>query len=178
MRHFILMIFCFSVWVNRTFSQTTQTDSVRKQVMKIDIHNSNWGVRFCNGIQNSYFFDIGISKDHFLGSLHGMYSDAIFIAISMFPSLKKEIDVVYGIKGGAEFWGNGMGLGIETGYFRSSSATDFLVTPKVGIGISQANIVYGYGISTNNYSISRIGKHTVSLQLDIPFNTKNKLKKA
>ncbi len=166
-------MFCFA----QTFAQTTQTDSINNQVKRIDIHNTNWGVRFCNGIQNSYYFDIGISRDHFLGSGHGMYSDAFFIAFSMFPSFRKEIEPVYGLKGGAEIWGNGMGLGIETGYFKNNSTSDFLITPKIGLGISQANIVYGYGLSTNNHSISRIGKHTVSLQLDIPFKTKNKLKK-
>lgn len=172
----VLMTCCLFCFVN-TFAQTKQNDSINNQVRRIDIHNANWGVRFCNGIQNSYYFDVGISRDHFLGSHHGMYSDAIFIAFSMFPSFDKEIDAVYGLKGGAEIWGNGMGLGIEAGYFKNNSATDFILTPKIGIGISQANIVYGYGLSTNNYFISRIGKHTVSLQLDIPIKTKNKLKK-
>jgi hypothetical protein len=178
MKFGLLLKVFFLFFTVPAFAQTAQSDTVKMKGIKIDIHNSNWGVRFCNGIQNSFYFDIGISRDHFLGSVHGMYSDAIFVAFSMFPSFKSNIETVYGLKGGAEFWGNGMGLGIETGYFKNNSATDFILTPKIGFGISQANIVYGYGFSANNHSIPRIGKHTISLQLDIPFKTKNKLKKA
>jgi hypothetical protein len=168
----ILLLFIASMLHAQTSHQDTIVDPLKPQVK-----NTSWCVRFCNGIQRSYYFDIGISRDHFTGGSHGLYSSTMFVTYSMFPSFNKQTLSVYGIKGGAEVWGNGGGLGMEVGYYSNSNAHDVIITPKIGIGISMVNIVYGYGFSTNKNDISRIGKHTVALQLDIPVKSKNKLRR-
>jgi hypothetical protein len=41
------------------FAKSHQSDTIKRQVMKIDIHNANWGISFCNGmglgIEMGYF---------------------------------------------------------------------------------------------------------------------------
>ena len=144
--------------------------------LKPTINNSSFNLLTNIGIQRSFYVDIGLSWERFVGSGHG-YTDLLpFIACSIFPSFDKNMRAVYGIKSGIQFGGALQMLGIESGYYWNGIKTDFLIIPKYCIGVGTANICYAYGFSTNNGDISRIGGHTLNLQINFPFFKKNKMK--
>ena len=144
--------------------------------LKPTINNSSFNLRVSTGIQRSFYVDVGASWERFAGSGHGYTDVVVFTAFNIFPSLEKEVPHVYGLKAGAEFGGSFFLLGLDLGHYWNRQHTDFLITPKYGIGFGLVNFVYGYGFSATGKNIGRIGKHTFGLQSNIPFFRKDRMK--
>lgn len=73
---------------------------------------------------------------------------------------------IYGIKVGGELGSNFSLLCIELKHQFTGAENDFVISPKMGLGIGFANLYYGYNFSTSKYPFEGIGKH----QLSITFN--------
>lgn len=163
-----ISLLCFLISI-ASFAQSDSTFSSIKPIVK----NKSWNIRFNTGIQRSYFLDIGISRSFMNGSGHGNYGYDYFASAILYPTFKKEYRQIYGLKAGVHFFGNGGLLGLETVYLSDGKYTDFIITPQIGIGLSFLYFSYGYGFSTNEYVLNRVGKHQFSLALNIPFKFKN-----
>jgi len=170
--YFLLVSFAGNVFGQDT---TVATVDSRNYHLKPEISNFSWNAKLTNGIQRSYFFDIGISRTSFMGSPHGVFGTAVSLCYSMFPSFNTKVNTVHGVKGSMEVFGSLMGFGLDMAYYATADRNDFFITPKALLGISSINLYYGYNFSTNNYEISDLGKHTFGLQINLPFYTKNKL---
>jgi hypothetical protein len=154
-------------------AQTADTSSHNH--LKADIHESNWCIAGSIGFQKRPFAGAGIAKTWFVGSSHGVYGTDIYSGINYYPALKKAYKNIMGYKLGADVFGGGFFLGAEVQYLQSKGVDDFLFTPRCGIGISALYIAYGYSISSNKFPIAGISQNSITLQLNFPFYSKNKL---
>jgi hypothetical protein len=156
-----------------TNAQTT--DSTIHNHLKPDINDQSWCIAVNAGVQKRLFFGAGIARTTFNGSGHGVYGSDIYAGINIFPALKKSYETVSGIKLGADFFGNAFFMGAEMQYLKSKGAEDWLFTPRAGIGISYLYLAYGYSISKNKFPIAGISQNSLSLQVNFPFYSKDKL---
>ncbi|SEK74665.1 hypothetical protein SAMN04487910_1010 [Aquimarina amphilecti] len=121
------------------------------------------------GIQNSFYSEIGLSRHTCTYSDVGFFSNNYYVAIEWSPIKAKD---VYGVKIGYEI--NMiplLSLGVEAKYQTNFDMNDFVITPKVGLGIfGDLNVFYGYNISTNGNPFPDIGKHQFSIVLNLHKN--------
>jgi hypothetical protein len=150
-------------------------DSIVRNPLKADINESNWCITGNLGIQKRFFAGAGIAKTWFVGSGHGVYGADVYTGVIFFPAFKKTYSPVMGYKLGADFFGGGIFMGAEVQYLKSKGQDDFLFTPRAGIGISALYIAYGYSISGNKFPIAGISQNSITLQLNFPFYSKDKL---
>lgn len=143
--------------------------------LKPDIHESSWCIAANMGIQKRFFAGVGMARTWFIGSGHGVYGTDLYTGINIFPAFNKSHTPAVGFKLGGDFFGNIISLGAEVQYIRSKGADDFLFTPRAGIGISALYIAYGYSISSNKFPIAGISQNSITLQLNFPFYSKDKL---
>jgi hypothetical protein len=169
----ILFVIAVSIMCNTAGAQTADTSLHNR--LKADIHESNWCISGSIGFQKRPFAGVGIAKAWFLGSPHGVYGTDVYSGINFYTALKKAYSNVVGYKLGADVFGGGFFLGAEVQYLQSKWVDDFLFTPRCGIGISALYIAYGYSISSNKFSIAGISQNSITLQLNFPFYSKNKL---
>ncbi len=158
---------------NITNAQTT--DSTIHNYLKPDINDQSWCIAVNAGVQKRFFFGAGVARTTFNGSGHGVYGSDIYAGINIFPAFKKTYEKVSGIKLGGDLFGNAFFMGAEVQYLKSKGAEDWLFTPRAGIGISYLYLVYGYSISKNKFPIPGISQNSLSLQVNFPFYTKDKL---
>jgi hypothetical protein len=172
MKKLLFSIVLCTVYNNLT-AQTADTSL--HNPLKADIHERNWCIAGSIGFQKRPFAGAGIAKTWFVGSGHGVYGTDIYSGINFYPALKKAYNNVIGYKLGADVFGSGLFLGAEVQYLKSKGVDDFLFTPRCGIGISSLYIAYGYSISSNKFPIADISQNSITLQLNFPFYSKNKL---
>lgn len=157
------------------FTAKAQSDSTR-MLPRLELDNSAFCLRISNGMQRNYFVALGVSRTSFVGSGHGIHGFEYFATATYFPSFKKDGDQVFGAKAGATLFGNMMALGVDVAYYNKFPNFDVLITPKIGIGVSNLYISYGYAISTQKYTINAIGKHQVALTVNLPVYNRNRIK--
>ncbi len=164
------------LFANSIFAQLHPfADSTHKS-LKLNFHEKSWGFRFATGIHRSYFLEAGLNRSELQGTGHGIGGYDYFLSATYFPDFSSRQNPVTGIKTGAHLFGNGFLFGIELAYMRDKQQhSDLLITPNMGIGVSYLYASYGYAFSTNNYAVSRIGKHQFTLQYNLPFYTYEKL---
>jgi hypothetical protein len=150
-------------------------DSIVRNPVKADINESNWCITGNLGIQKRFFAGAGIAKTWFVGSGHGVYGADVYAGLNVFPAFKNIHNPAMGYKLGADFFGGGFFMGAEVQYLKSKGQDDFLFTPRAGIGISALYIAYGYSISSNKFPIAGISQNSITLQLNFPFYSKDKL---
>ena len=167
--------FLFTILSNTSHAQQRDTTFNPKRV---DIHDRSWCVDIRFGYQKRLFGGMGISKTMFLGSPHGIYGYDLYAALNIFPVFISSHETVLGFNAGAMTCGNGGVLGVEVQYMKSKSADDILFTPKIGIGFSMINILYGYSFSVNRFPIAGITQNSITLKGNIPFYTKQLVKRA
>jgi hypothetical protein len=172
MRHLLLLI--ITSFVTNATAQIR--DTVAENKLKADIHNRSWCIAANTGVQKTFFAGIGIARTGFLGSSHGMYGSDIYTGVNFFRATKKNNSFVTGLRLGADAFGSGFLFGAEIQYLTSKAANDFLFTPRFGIGFSGLYFVYGYSISRNKYPFAGITQNSISLQLNYPFFTNDKVK--
>lgn len=150
-------------------------DSSFQHHLKPDINDKSWCVSFNAGVQKRLFLGAGIARTTFSGSGHGVYGSDIYAGVNIFPAFKKSYETVSGIKIGGDLFGNAFFIGAEVQYLKSKGTEDWLFTPRAGIGISYLYLVYGYSFSKNKFFIAGITQNSLSLQINFPFYTKDKL---
>lgn len=170
---FLLLI--FSIYFNLSFSQISDTISNSRN--KIDINNKHWSVNINTGLQHRFFAGVGISKNHFLGSRHGVYGYDIYTSVNFFPAFKSAQNVITAFNIGALLCGNGGVFGIEMKYVKEKAIDDIMIVPKIGLGFGMLHLTYGYALSVNKYPIEDIRKNTFTLHFNLPFYSKDLLKK-
>jgi hypothetical protein len=151
------------------------TDSIVHSHLKLDLYDKSWCISVNAGVQKRLFFAAGIARTSFKGSQHGAYGSDIYAGINIFPAFKKTDAPVAGLKFGGDLFGNTVLIGAEIQYLKSRLAEDWMFTPRAGIGISYIYLAYGYGFSKNKFPVAGISRNSITLQVNFPFYTKDKL---
>jgi len=157
------------------FTNAQTADSIVHNHLKPDIDDRSWCISFNTGVQKRLFLGVGIAKTVFTGSGHGMYGSDVYAGVNFFPAFKKSYEPAAAIKLGGDFFGNIIFLGAEVQYLKSKGTEDWLFTPRTGIGISNMYLAYGYSISANKFPVAGISQNSVTLQVNFPYYTKDKL---
>lgn len=171
MKSIFTALFAIAFYI--TNAQTA--DSIVHNPLKPDIDDRSWCISFNTGVQKRLFFGAGIAKTVFIGSGHGIYGSDVYTGINFFPTFNKSYDQVAAIKLGSDLFGNMFFLGAEVQYLKSKGAEDWLFTPRTGIGISNLYFAYGYSISANKFPVAGISQNSITLQVNFPYYTKDKL---
>lgn len=123
-------------------------------------------LRLAVGLQKSFYSEIGVSRLKYIYNDLGFASSAYYTAFEWTPTiLPDKPRNVYGLKAGYEINAR-IALGIEGKYQTDMKENDFVLTPKVGLGIIVINIFYGYNISFANSPFDKI----IHNQFSIVFN--------
>ncbi len=117
------------------------------------------------GIQRNFYTELGIAKRKQVFGCTGFSANAYYLALEWHPKVSKEQkDNIYGVKFGYEFNAMLPIIGIEGKYQTDFNKNDFIITPKVGLGLlGDLNIFYGYNISLNNLPFDSVGRHQFSI---------------
>lgn len=174
MRKIFMAVGCLLVY---SASLSQATDTGRYNPRRIDIHDRHWAVNFNTGTQKRFYIGAGISRSYFLGSPHGVYGYDLYSSFSIFPAFNSKQNSMVAINLGAIFCGSGLVMGAELKYLKSKGVEDIQFIPKGGIGFSMLHLTYGYAVSTKQYPISGLGKNVITLHFNLPFYTRNLLKK-
>lgn len=168
---YILILLLSLISLTKSFSQ--DSTYVFQNKTYFDHIKSN-DIRFGLGINNLFYSEIGYAK-HFsnIGDT-GYFSRGYYVAVEWLPK-KTNFSDVYAIKVGYEVSAFLLHLGIETKYQTDFDRTDFVVTPKIGVGLfSYISLSYGYNISTNKSPFENISENQISLIFNIPVRKKTR----
>ena len=145
------------------------TTSIAKQ-SKSKVGYKQWtnfqtSLRFGVGLQKSFYSELGISRLKYIYNDLGYAATAYYGAIEWTPLFSsKERKNIYGLKIGWETNLRALALGIESKYQTDGNDKDFVLTPKIGLGIFGAlNIFYGYNISFAGSPFPDIGHNQFSI---------------
>lgn len=120
-------------------------------------------VRVGTGIQKNAYAELGASLHSCTYGCTGFFANDGYSAIEWTP-----VNNIYGLKIGYEANIPLLNVGIETKYQTNFTKNDFVITPKIGLGIfGDVNLFYGYHISTNGSPFPEIGHHQFSLILNL-----------
>ncbi|UUV20485.1 hypothetical protein [Paenimyroides aestuarii] len=139
-------ILCFSQNENKNFGQKKQ-----------------WEFRAGLGVQKSLFTEAGIAYHKANYSDVGFYSQSFYSAVEYSFSGN-----IYAIKAGYEINTMMIATALETKYQTNFCQNDFVITPKIGVGLfGDMMLYYGYNISTNHNPFQNMGRHQFSLIANI-----------
>lgn len=146
----LFLLFC-------QFSSAQVQDSIT--VVNHDLHHHSESVsnslRFGFDVQKSFQAEIGFARiNNFVGCT-GFFSKAYYTSFEYSPEIKNNNDV-FGFKAGWEANLSILAVALEAKY-----VTDFVLVPKIGLGIGYVNLMCGYAISTNHHPFSSIGKTSI-----------------
>ncbi len=146
------------------FAQSNPRDSLRIPRGMPTIINKI-SARVGTGTQRNFYTEIGIAKRKQVFGCTGFSASTTYLALELHPSISNEQnDNIYGAKIGYEFNAMLPIIGIEGKYQTDFSKIDFIITPKVGLGlVGDLNIFYGYNISLNNRPFESVGRHQFSI---------------
>lgn len=115
--------------------------------------------RFGIGIQKEFYTEFGVAGYSYY------YNDRIYSSATYYGAFEwSQPKNVYGFKAGYEINASALALGLEAKYQVNSENHDFVITPKIGVGIlGIINIFYGYNISTQGQPFDYIGHHQFSM---------------
>jgi len=127
--------------------------------------NYRTSIRTGLGAQESFYFEVGISRLKYIYNDLGYASGAYYGAFEWTPTFSPDKERnIYGLKIGYEINARILALGIETKFQSDRKENDFVITPKIGFGVlGVVNLFYGYNISTTGNPFSRIGNHQFSI---------------
>lgn len=115
------------------------------------------------GIQQSGYLEIGLAQvRHEFDRKEGFGNIILYSAFEWTP-----VKNIYGIKAGGELGSNFSMACIELKHQFGKAANDFVITPKIGLGLGFVNLYYGYNFSTSKYPFEGIGKHQFSITCNI-----------
>jgi hypothetical protein len=125
------------------------------------------------GFQDGFSSEVGIAFQKRNFSCTGFYARTYYTSLEFVPAFKntERTKNLYALKTGIEINPMGLALGIETKYQTNFSKNDFLITPKIGIGVfGDLLLFYGYNFSLFNEPFTNSSRHQFSLILNINRN--------
>jgi hypothetical protein len=119
------------------------------------------------GAQKSFQTEIGFSRMTFITGCTGFFSKSYYSSVEYTP--KTGIyNPIFGLKVGFEANLSIIAVAIETKYQTNFEDKNFVITPKIGIGVGYINLMYGYGVSVNKNPFPNIGNHQLHLIFNLP----------
>lgn len=128
------------------------------------------------GYQKSLYGELGVTRRKY--STNIIWPDDMAIGGSSYygsvewtPSQDQKNKMIYGVKVGGDLTLQFLLIGLESKYQTDFINSDFVITPKIGLGealisgalISHIYFCYGYNFSLNNTPFANIGKHQFSM---------------
>lgn len=115
------------------------------------------------GFNKAFYYEIGPSYVfHEADAIEGFGNAAIYTTFEWTPAPN-----TYGVKFGGEFGSNLSMVALEFKYQSDNVEDDFVITPKIGLGLGFVNMYYGFNISTNKYPFDKIGKNQFTMVFNI-----------
>ena len=119
-------------------------------------------LRLGTGIQKSFYYELGISRHKYIHNYYSYITTNYYTSTAWTPNGN-----ILEIKAGYELNLSIIAIGLEGKYQTNFEKNDFVLTPKIGLGLfGLLNIFYGYNISTNNRPFVNIGQNQVSLAIN------------
>ncbi len=130
------------------------------------------------GIQRSGYGELGISLLKYYFNDLGYAAKNTYLAFEYNYGIPKHDERrVIGFKIGHEINLRSLALGIESKYQTDNEKSDFVITPKIGLGLMcLLNIFYGYNISFKNNPFADIKQNQVSIVINLNRNILKSLK--
>ncbi|WP_310556792.1 hypothetical protein [Flavobacterium sp.] len=171
MKRAVILIFIFLC----QFSFGQVQDSIKA---KVPFENRYGQTKIFNclrtgiGFQKSFQTEIGYSRMKYTTGCTGFFSKTYYSSLEYIPETAN-FDDVFGLKVGLEYNLSIIAVALEAKYQTDFVTKDFVITPKIGVGLSYINLFYGYTISTNKNPFPNFGNHQISLIINLPLTSKN-----
>lgn len=149
------------------FAQEIVSDSIPQLRMMNNriIEDKHFSIRVGAGFQKSLYTELGVALHTQRFGCTGFFSKDFYTALEWTPN---KLDDVYGLKVGFEANAMLINVALEVKYQTDFKQNDFVITPKVGLGVfGEINLFYGYNISTNSSPFHAVGQHQFSLVINI-----------
>ena len=115
------------------------------------------------GVQKSFYTELGIAYHKANYSDVGFASNSFYSSVEYSPS-----ENIFELKAGYEINILLLAAALETKYQTDFEQNDFVITPKIGVGLfGDLMLYYGYNFSTNHHPFLNVGKHQISLVANI-----------
>lgn len=129
-----------------------------------------FGIRCEAGWNRSWFTSVGVSFLHATANTtHGIGHLVVYASVEADAAPYDNLSPFYGYKGGFEFGTNGTLVGLEVrGYTDFTGREHTVFMPKAGLSVfGHHNLVYGYNVFKVHNNVFGIGRHQVSLSINI-----------
>lgn len=171
-KYIFISIFLISYIVTSQTTDSLKTKPVFK-AMRLQQTKICQNMRVGLGTQKSLMAEIGYSRMKHIASCTGFFSKTYYSTLEYVPKTPN-YDAVFGLKIGLEYNLSIIAVGLETKYQTDFNNKDFVITPKIGVGLSYINLFYGYNISTDKNPFPSVGNHQFSLVFNISFTSYEK----
>jgi hypothetical protein len=166
--NFFFFILLLTHFANCQIVDSTKKESIQ-QLNKLGSTRISKNLRVGFGINNYFQSEIGVSKTKFTTSCTGFFAKTYYSSLEYIPKTKN-YNAALGLKIGLEYNLSILAIGLETKYQTDFDNKDFVITPKIGLGIGIINVFYGYNISAIN-KLPNTDKHIFSIVANIPINS-------
>lgn len=159
----LFIIFGFTVSAQEIVSDTIMPMRMRNP--NLSVESKHISLRVGAGFQKSFYTELGLALQTQRFGCTGFFSKDFYTALEWTPDNTRDI---YALKVGFEANAMLLNVAIEVKYQTDFEQKDFVITPKVGLGIyGDINLFYGYNISTNHSPFNAIGNHQFSLIINL-----------
>lgn len=159
----LLPISCFSQLENPI------QDSIYRDTVLRSWHPESWenpsiGARIGLSVNKVFYPEIGISIQQLFYSDEFLYFAPTFYASYGYSGkYNRHMQNLHSFNLGFDYIKDGGVLGINMNYQSNGSKSDFLISPKIGFGLSALYFYYSYCFSLENYPFTNFGKHQFGL---------------
>ena len=162
----VFLIFQFS------FGQVQDTTKIEPVFMRNRFGSTTISnnLRLGIGFHNYFQSEIGYSRMQFTTSCTGFFGKTYYSSLEYLPKTEN-YKPVYGLKIGIDYNLSILAVGLETKYQTNFDEKDFVIAPKIGLGLGLINAFYGYNISLND-RLPNTNKHFFSIVANIPITSK------
>lgn len=167
MRLFITTIFLIISLNGYCQMDTSKGKDLNKKEGYKEWSKYHTAIRIGAGINKSFFSELGVKRQKFYYNDLGYASKGFYTSLEWVPINSNYNEKnIFGLKGGYEITARIITIGVEGKFQTNFNKTDFIITPKIGLGFF-ANFFYGYNFSFYNSPFESISKHQFSLILNI-----------
>lgn len=170
----VFLSICMAGFLQMTV-QAQKEDTVALKT-RPSVHSRNLNLHLATGLQQSYFVEAGLAVSGLKLFPKVIRGYDYYLSLAAHPAFRKDKHFVWAAKAGGHFCSRGSVLGTDLIYAWDKDQYDVLITPKIGYGLSLLYVTYGYAFSTRSHILDRVGGHQVSLQVNLPFYSKNLVK--
>lgn len=146
-----------------SYGQGDKADTLRRIEGYKQWTKERTSLRIGLGTQGSFYSEIGISRLKYIYNDLGYGATNKYVSTEWTPNRN-----VWGFKGGYEMNLRVLAIGIEGKYQTDFGKSDFVITPKIGLGvIGMLNLFYGYNISTHGRPFDNVAPNQFSLNVNL-----------